>query len=62
MVWVPDVYWPGHIHKDANIVDNMGNEILLESRQHKATLMRERGMREANDRVHGGPGHRLNRR
>ncbi len=56
--WQPDVYFPG-MHKDPNIVDNMGNEILLESRQHKARLMRERGMREANDRLHGGPGHRF---
>jgi hypothetical protein len=59
--WQPDVYFPG-IHKDPNIVDNMGNEILIESKQHKATLMRERGMREANDRVHGGPGHRFDKR
>lgn len=56
--WVPDVCWPG-MHTDANIVDNMGNPILLESRRHKAQLMRERGMREANDRVRGGPGHRF---
>ena len=57
----PDVYFPG-IHKDPNIVDKMGNEILLESRRHKADLMRERGMREANDRWHGGPGHHRFRR
>ncbi len=56
-VGTPDVHWPG-IHKDPNIVDKMGNEILLESRRHKAQLLRERGMREANDRYHGGPGHR----
>lgn len=60
-VWVPDVYFRGR-HKDPNIVDNMGNEIYIESRQHKATLMRERGMREANDRLRGGPGHRLDKR
>lgn len=59
--WVPDVYFRG-IHKDANIVDNMGNAILIESRQHKAQLMRERGMREAMDRVRGAPAHRLDRR
>ena len=59
---IPDVYWPGHQHKDSNIVDLSGNEILLESRRHKAELLRERGMREGNDRVHGGPGHRFGTR
>lgn len=56
-VGTPDVIFKG-IHKDPNIVDKMGNEILIESRRHKAQLLRERGMREANDRRHGGPGHR----
>lgn len=59
--WVPDVIFKG-IHKDPNIVDLMGNEILIESRQHKARLLRERGMREANDSWHGGPSHRGNKR
>lgn len=43
---LPDVYFPGR-HKDPNIVDNMGNEILIESKQHKQRLLKERGWVEA---------------
>ena len=50
---VPDVYWPGHAYKSENITDRMGNPILLESRQHKANVMREQGISECGDRSHG---------
>ena len=51
--WFPDVYWPGHSYKSENITDEIGIPILLESKRHKATLMRQQGMTEAGDRVHG---------
>lgn len=51
--YVPDVYWPGHAYTSENITDKMGNPILLESRQHKARVMKEQGMVEAGDRYHG---------
>jgi hypothetical protein len=37
-----DVYFRGP-HHDANIVDGMGNEILIRSKQHKKALLKERG-------------------
>lgn len=43
---LPDVYFR-RAHKDANIVDNMGNPILIESKGHKQKLLRERGWVEA---------------
>jgi hypothetical protein len=59
----PDVYWPGRGHYDDNIVDqSTGKPIFLESRRHKAQLMKEQGMREANDSHRGAPGHRFNKR
>lgn len=51
--YIPDVYWPGHSHTNPNITDRMGNPIYLESRQHKARVMKEQGLSEAGDRVHG---------
>lgn len=43
---LPDLYFPGQ-HKDPNIVDGMGKEILIESKGHKQKLLRERGWVEA---------------
>lgn len=47
-----DVYFPGP-HVSENITDDRGVPIRLESRAHKARLMRERGMTEAGDRIRG---------
>lgn len=61
MPQMPDVYWPGHQHTNPNITDNMGNPILLESRQHKAKIMKQKGIIEVGDRYHGAsfvPGRR----
>jgi hypothetical protein len=51
----PDVYWPGHEYKSENLCDTNGNPILLRSRQHKAQVMKELGVSEAGDRIHGAP-------
>lgn len=51
--YIPDVYWPGYAYKSENITDKNGNPILLTSRTHKATVMREQGIVEAGDRHHG---------
>lgn len=52
-VGLPDVFWPGHAHYNPNITDNMGKEILLTSRNHKARVMKEQRMSEAGDAYHG---------
>ena len=48
-----DVYWPGAPHRNPNICDDIGRPILLESREHKARVMKELGIREAGDRTRG---------
>ena len=48
-----DVYWPGHPHYNRNICDKMGRPIFLESREHKARIMKEQGIREAGDSIRG---------
>ena len=49
-----DVYWGGQ-HTNPNITDEHGTPIFLESREHKARIMREKGIIEAGDKVHGAP-------
>ena len=49
----PDVYWPGHPYKSEHLCDALGNPYLLTSKQHKARVMQEMGVREAGDRNGG---------
>lgn len=49
----PDVFWPGHPHYNNNLCDGSGKPILLESKIHKAAVMKEQGVREAGDPVNG---------
>ena len=53
ITYIPDVYWPGHVHTNPNITDRMGHPIELTSRRHKAQVMRQQGISEAGDRFHG---------
>ena len=53
MTYIPDVYWPGSVHKNPNITDHMGRPIELRSKRHKAEVMRKQGISEAGDRYHG---------
>lgn len=46
---VPDVYWPGNAHFNPMLTDDKGSPIWLESRRHKAEVMRKQGLREAGD-------------
>lgn len=50
---IPDVYWPGHAHTNDNLTDGMGNPILLTSKRHKASVMRDLGVIECGDRIGG---------
>lgn len=53
---VNDVYWPGHAHFNPQLVDNnTGAPIWLESRGHKAEVLRKKGLVEAGDRHRGAP-------
>jgi len=49
----PDVYWPGHTYESQNITDRMGKPIPLTSKRQKAKIMKEMGLKEVGDRVHG---------
>lgn len=53
MPWRPDVYF-----RKPELVENLGDEhnphgILVESKRHKANLLRQQGLREDGDRHHG---------
>ncbi len=50
--WYPDVFWDGNTTNN-NITNSMGEPIPFFSRQQKAKVLREKGMSEAGDRVHG---------
>lgn len=47
-----DVYFP-RPHACQNITDEAGKPIFFESKSHKAQVMREKGLSEVGDRVHG---------
>lgn len=53
--YVPDVYWngPGYM---STLVDKHNKPIFLESRRHKAQVMKEQNAREAGDLYHGSRG------
>lgn len=53
--YIPDVYWTGPGYHPG-IVDKNNKPIYLESRRHKAALMREQNTREAGDLHHGQRG------
>jgi len=50
---VPDVYLAYIGQKFENLTDKMGNPIEIQSKRHKAEVMKQLGVREAGDRVNG---------
>lgn len=51
---VPDVFWDGK--PEPNLAnDENGNERVFFSKGQKAAYLKERGLQEAGDRVHGAP-------
>lgn len=52
---IPDVYWRGAGYHPG-ILDKENRPIFLHSRQHKARIMSEQGLREAGDHYHGTVG------
>ncbi len=54
MTGVPDVYWPGHRYFDQNLGDEQHSDgQWIESKRHKAAVMKAQGATEAGDRKHG---------
>ena len=51
--WIPDVYWDANPCDHA--VDDNGNPMTFLGKRHKALWLREHGISEAGDRVHGAP-------
>lgn len=52
---VPDVYFKRSGQEFANLTDDMGRPIKIESKRHKAEVMKALGVSEAGDRVNGAP-------
>lgn len=52
---IADVYFNDRNPDSEHISDNMGNVYHLTSKNHKAMVMKQLGMREAGDRVRGAP-------
>lgn len=56
-LYYPDVYFPGEPYMDPNLVRptdvHSPDGILVRSKRHKAALLREQGLVERGDRVHG---------
>lgn len=53
--YVPDVFWNGPGYHPG-LVDQQNKPIYLESRRHKAKVMKEQNSREAGDLNHGSRG------
>lgn len=52
---IPDVYWPGHVHTNPQLCDDMGRPYELRTKGHKAAIMKQLGVSEAGDKVRGAP-------
>lgn len=54
-VGIPDVYLPRGGMKFENLCDDMGRPYEVSTKREKANVMRQLGVSEAGDRVHGAP-------
>lgn len=54
-VFVPDVYWDGKPEENLADDPNTGKPVSFRSPGEKAAYLREKGLAEAGDRVHGAP-------
>lgn len=51
---IPDVYW-GNGRIIENLVDERGQPIRFMSKGHKAAVLKEKGLSEIGDKIHGSP-------